>query len=165
MTLYEQWDKYGEDSGSQEEYKNIVEDYLLREKAVYDYLLSNVDEVVEGTISELGKRFNMDDIEFLGFIDGISESIEDEYDLQSLTADSAVRFRIDYKRLYLNMLDANAEWLYDLKQWEDILSETERYSIKKDYNRTKTVIKGKKVGRNEPCPCGSGKKYKKCCGK
>ena len=24
---------------------------------------------------------------------------------------------------------------------------------------------GKKVGRNEPCPCGSGKKYKKCCGR
>jgi preprotein translocase subunit SecA len=24
---------------------------------------------------------------------------------------------------------------------------------------------GKKVGRNDPCPCGSGKKYKKCCGK
>jgi uncharacterized protein YecA (UPF0149 family) len=22
-----------------------------------------------------------------------------------------------------------------------------------------------KVGRNAPCPCGSGKKYKKCCGK
>ncbi|WIF93909.1 preprotein translocase subunit SecA [Caminicella sporogenes] len=30
----------------------------------------------------------------------------------------------------------------------------------------KTVVrKGKKVGRNDPCPCGSGKKYKKCCGK
>jgi len=27
------------------------------------------------------------------------------------------------------------------------------------------IVKGKKVGRNEPCPCGSGKKYKKCCGK
>jgi preprotein translocase subunit SecA len=24
---------------------------------------------------------------------------------------------------------------------------------------------GKKVGRNDPCPCGSGKKYKHCCGK
>ena len=24
---------------------------------------------------------------------------------------------------------------------------------------------GEKVGRNDPCPCGSGKKYKKCCGK
>ena len=28
----------------------------------------------------------------------------------------------------------------------------------------KTVVKGAKVGRNDPCPCGSGKKYKKCCG-
>ena len=27
------------------------------------------------------------------------------------------------------------------------------------------VIRGKKVGRNDPCPCGSGKKYKKCCGR
>ena len=28
----------------------------------------------------------------------------------------------------------------------------------------KQVIRGEKVGRNDPCPCGSGKKYKKCCG-
>ncbi len=32
-------------------------------------------------------------------------------------------------------------------------------------NPTKPKIAEKKVGRNEPCPCGSGKKYKKCCGK
>ena len=25
-------------------------------------------------------------------------------------------------------------------------------------------VTSKKVGRNDPCPCGSGKKYKKCCG-
>ena len=31
-------------------------------------------------------------------------------------------------------------------------------------NPLKTKIAEKKVGRNEPCPCGSGKKYKKCCG-
>ena len=31
-------------------------------------------------------------------------------------------------------------------------------------NPPKTVIAEKKIGRNEPCPCGSGKKYKKCCG-
>jgi SWIM/SEC-C metal-binding protein len=31
-------------------------------------------------------------------------------------------------------------------------------------NPIKTKIAEKKVGRNEPCPCGSGKKYKKCCG-
>jgi preprotein translocase subunit SecA len=39
-----------------------------------------------------------------------------------------------------------------------------------NYNRgeatsaVQTVRRGKKVGRNEPCPCGSGKKFKKCCG-
>ena len=29
----------------------------------------------------------------------------------------------------------------------------------------KRQAKSKKVGRNDPCPCGSGKKYKQCCGK
>ncbi len=32
-------------------------------------------------------------------------------------------------------------------------------------NPLKTMIAEKKVGRNDPCPCGSGHKYKKCCGK
>jgi uncharacterized protein YecA (UPF0149 family) len=32
-------------------------------------------------------------------------------------------------------------------------------------NRTQQVVKKRsEVGRNEPCPCGSGKKFKKCCG-
>lgn len=31
--------------------------------------------------------------------------------------------------------------------------------------RSRSVRQGKKIGRNEPCPCGSGKKYKKCCGR
>lgn len=30
---------------------------------------------------------------------------------------------------------------------------------------TSTRINENKIGRNDPCPCGSGKKYKKCCGK
>src|SRR5205823_2827572 len=30
---------------------------------------------------------------------------------------------------------------------------------------TKTIVREtEKIGRNDPCPCGSGKKYKKCCG-
>jgi len=32
-----------------------------------------------------------------------------------------------------------------------------------EYEPPMTIIKEKKIGRNEPCPCGSGKKYKKCC--
>lgn len=33
-----------------------------------------------------------------------------------------------------------------------------------DSPKASTVRKGAKVGRNDPCPCGSGKKYKNCCG-
>jgi len=33
-----------------------------------------------------------------------------------------------------------------------------------EFGPVKPVVKGKEPGRNDPCPCGSGKKYKKCCG-
>ncbi len=33
-----------------------------------------------------------------------------------------------------------------------------------EYGTVKPIIKTKEPGRNDPCPCGSGKKYKKCCG-
>jgi preprotein translocase subunit SecA len=40
-----------------------------------------------------------------------------------------------------------------------------RESRGEEMQKKQTVVrKDKKVGRNEPCPCGSGKKYKKCCG-
>jgi preprotein translocase subunit SecA len=52
-------------------------------------------------------------------------------------------------------------------QEERIKTQQQRVSM--NYNRgenisQQTVTKGKKIGRNDPCPCGSGKKYKKCCG-
>ena len=37
--------------------------------------------------------------------------------------------------------------------------------LKEAAERAKPVRTGPKVGRNEPCPCGSGKKFKQCCGK
>jgi preprotein translocase subunit SecA len=42
----------------------------------------------------------------------------------------------------------------------------EQANVPERENRQETVRRGKpKVGRNDPCPCGSGKKYKNCCGK
>ena len=37
--------------------------------------------------------------------------------------------------------------------------------IVKEFKRSRTVVKEKEPGRNDPCPCGSGKKYKNCHGK
>ncbi|MGL4363114.1 MAG: SEC-C metal-binding domain-containing protein [Cellulosilyticaceae bacterium] len=166
MTLYEQWDNYGDDARerSTEEYKKVVEKYLTKERDVYSQILSNPDEIIEGTIGELGKRFDMTDVEFLGFVDGINESLKNgTYDLNTLTADSVVKLDYDLSKLYWNMLDAKADWLYNLPQWETLLSEFEKESIKRNFKKSKTVISDKKVGRNDACPCGSGKKYKQCC--
>jgi preprotein translocase subunit SecA len=42
--------------------------------------------------------------------------------------------------------------------------QTVRYNRGEGSDANQPVTRGKKVGRNDPCPCGSGKKYKKCCG-
>jgi len=48
----------------------------------------------------------------------------------------------------------------------DVVHNIYHVGIKKEPPRQKhAVVAGKKVGRNDPCPCGSGKKYKHCCGK
>ena len=101
----------------------------------------------------------------MGFIDGISESLKEDIVLEEIEADSQISLKIDFEKLYFNMLSVEAEWLYTLPGWEGILSAEERKEIEKSYKKTKTVVKEKTVGRNEPCPCGSGKKYKKCCGR
>ncbi|MGJ0453500.1 MAG: YchJ family protein [Methylocystis sp.] len=38
------------------------------------------------------------------------------------------------------------------------------YFLEEANRKSAPVVKGKQAGRNDPCPCGSGKKFKKCCG-
>jgi uncharacterized protein YecA (UPF0149 family) len=47
----------------------------------------------------------------------------------------------------------------------DTVSEMEWWACFEPTPPRPTVYEKKKVGRNEPCPCGSGKKYKRCCGR
>lgn len=62
------------------------------------------------------------------------------------------------------MVEYKAEHLYQLPQWNNIYTEEERKNFTKEQKKSRTIVKDKKIGRNDPCPCGSGKKYKKCCG-
>ena len=47
----------------------------------------------------------------------------------------------------------------------NVVTENRQTPEQSDVKRTPVVNAGPKVGRNDPCPCGSGKKYKNCCGK
>jgi len=139
--------------------------YFNVEKEIYEQLLTNI-EVVEGTVAELAEKYQTDISTMTGFLDGIDESLKNSNSLEeNLQEDSKIVIDINPEKLYYNMVAAKAEWLYNLPQWDSLLTESRRKELYKEQKLSGTVVKGEKIGRNDPCPCGSGKKYKKCCGK
>lgn len=168
MSLYKEWNDDLEGIKNQEDYKKFWDKYMVKETDIYRYILANKLQVIEGTVKELADKFNATAKQFVGFLDGANTSFKEkikEDDLKELTEDSQIKVEFDYEKLLWNMHDAKAEWLFGLKEWDNIFDEEKRKQIRKDFNRSKQAISQKKVGRNDPCPCGSGKKYKKCCGK
>ena len=165
MSLLTEWRALSENLETQEAEIKFWEEYLKVEAGIYNELLNNKVEVVDGKVADLATKYNTSVEYFMGFIDGISESLKEDIVLEEIEADSEISLKIDFEKLYFNMLNVEAEWLYTLPGWEGILSAEKRKEIEKAYKKTKTVVKENKVGRNDPCPCGSGKKYKKCCGK
>ena len=165
MNLLTQWRALSENFETQEAEIKFWEEYLKVEASIYNEILNNKVEVVEGKVSDLAAKYNTSVEYFMGFIDGISESLKEDITLETIEADSTIKLDIDFEKLYYNMLAVEAHWLYNLPGWEAILSADKRKELQKAYKTSKTVVKEEKVGRNDACICGSGKKYKKCCGK
>ncbi|HHZ02509.1 MAG TPA: SEC-C domain-containing protein [Tissierellia bacterium] len=165
MSLYKQWTEKLESIQTQEEYQEFFNVYMSKEAECYKNILLSKSPLIEGKIKDLAEKNNMTPVEFIGFLDGANTSFKEELALDTLTEESEIKAELDFEKLLWNMHDAKAEWLYGMEEWENIFDENKRKQIKKDYNRSKIVVKGEKIGRNDPCPCGSGLKYKKCCGK
>ena len=166
MALLERWQKiaYNENQ-DQGELQRFWQRYFLLEKGVYEQLLTNPDEVVEGTVKELAEKYNLDILEMAGFLDGINESLVTPNPIETMEEDTHVSLAFDKASLYKNMVAAKADWLYELPMWKNIFDDETRKALYLEQKKSGTVVVGKKVGRNEPCPCGSGKKYKHCCGR
>lgn len=150
---------------TQKQYDEFWAAYFVQEKEVYKDILGNPDVAVTGTVEELAKKYDMEVLTMVGFLDGINESLVKENDLDKLTETSKVSLEYDKEKLYKNMVAAKADWLYGLEEWDALLTEERRKELYKEEKLSGTVIKEKKIGRNDPCPCGSGKKYKQCCGR
>ena len=164
MTLYKQWVELME-SQTDESFEEFWEEYSGAESKLYAHILENADQHFTGKVGELAAKFEVRPVIFMGFLDGINTSLVTANDLETITEETEIDLDIDMEKLFFNMLKADADYLYTLPQWDGVLSEEKRLSILKDYNRSRIVVKEKEPGRNDPCPCGSGKKYKKCCGK
>ena len=163
MSLYENWMKkaFSQEGSSIEA---VWEEYLPKEQKIYEYIIGEKVEKVEGKISELAERFNMTAEMIVAFIDGLNASLEEPFDMESLTEDSQVCININFEKLFKLMVEDKAEHLSTLPQWDGIFDEETRKRLALEQKKSKTIVKGEKIGRNDPCPCGSGKKYKKCCG-
>ena len=140
-------------------------DYFRKEKAVYEDILSHPDEIVSGTVSELADRYGMTVEYFTGYLDGINDSLKTPNPVEEMDENTVVTLDYDKETLYKNMVACKAEWLYGLAEWDNLLSQERRKELYLEQKKSGTVVKPPKVGRNDPCPCGSGKKYKKCCGR
>ncbi len=145
--------------------ENFWRDYFDKEKAIYSRLLKDPKNEVRGTVSELASEFGITVEEMTGFLDGINDSLKEANPIETMTEDTEVNLVFDTEKLYKNMVDAKADWLYGLPEWNDIYSEEEQHRLYMEQKKSGTIVKPKKIGRNDPCPCGSGKKYKYCCGR
>lgn len=168
MGLLQDWrEKAYSQTANKGDLQRLWQAYFLKEKDIYKQLLATPDEPVRGTIKELAEKYGVSIETIVGFLDGIDESLKDGVDnnIEDLSEDSVVSFEFDKEKLYKNMVGAQADWLYNLEEWNDIYDEDTRKRLYKEQKSSTTYVReGKKVGRNDPCPCGSGKKYKKCCG-
>lgn len=163
--LFEKWKSLSENHKNEEAEVKFWEEFLRAETTIYDEILREKTQLIAGKVSDLASKYNTTPEFFMGFLDGINESIEMAQDLEKIEEDTQINIKIDWEKLYFNMVNVEAHWLYGLKGWDDILPLDLRKKIQKDFNKTKTVVKEEKTKRNDPCPCGSGKKFKKCCGK
>lgn len=166
MALLKKWrDKAYSETANKGDLQRLWEDYFQKEKDIYAELLKNPDEEVKGTVKELAEKYNIDIMTMTGFLDGINDSLKTPNPIEEMEEDTQVSLLFDKELLYKNMVAAGADWLYELPEWEEIFDEEKRKELYREQKLSTTIRKPAKVYPNDPCPCGSGKKYKKCCGR
>ena len=166
MALLQQWrDMAYSETADKGSLQRLWTDYFAKEKDIYAELLKTPDTVVKGTVKELADKYSVDIMTMTGFLDGINDSLKKANPIEEMEEDTKVNLGFDKELLYKNMVAAGADWLYNLHEWEDIFDEDKRKELYREQKQSMTVRKGKKVYPNDPCPCGSGKIYKKCCGR
>ena len=166
MALLEQWRSMAYDeSADKNKLQQFWAAYFEDEKGIYAQLLANPDEVVTGTVKELAEKYDVSLMMMTGFLDGINDSLKEPNPIEEMEEDTVVNLGFDKALLYKNMVAAEADWLYGLEEWNDIFDEETRKALYKEQKSSTTIVKEAKIYPNDPCPCGSGKKYKKCCGR
>jgi len=162
MGLYESWKRVAFDQQGQP-VERVWDEYLASEKDAYKKIISENLTTISGTVAELADRLGLTQPHMTAFVDGIHEAVDGLPPVEDLEAETPLALDIDFKRLYKQMVAYKAEALYTLPEWDTHFTPEEQKVFYKEEKKSHTVVKSDKTGRNDPCPCGSGKKFKKCC--
>ena len=147
-SLLDQWRGMAYDQTlSKDQLEKFWANYFLIEKGIYEKLLADPDTVVKGTVKELAEKYGQDVMTMVGFLDGINDSLVTPNPIETMTEDTEVSLAFDKESLYKNMVDAKADWLYELPQWEAIFDEETRKRLYKEQKASGTIRKPKKIGR------------------
>lgn len=150
-----------------------------------DYFYTKAMEIYDAKYAEYGERIMSElerkvllhnvDMRWMDHIDAMEELKRGIYLRSYAQQDPVVAFRMESYDMFdeMNALIREGTVItlltFRLKSEEDIKREqaakiTATSGATDGSDKKRPVKKGEKVGRNDPCPCGSGKKYKKCCG-
>ncbi len=165
MKINETWENMQELCQSEMQQRELWNTYYIQETEAYKIILAEKNFTIKSTAKALAEKFGMELAILAPFLDGINTSLEKEIDVKEVEEETELELTILPEKLFYNMLNAKAKWLYELKEWNDVLPEEKRTEITRSWRQEQQAVSENTVGRNDPCPCGSGKKYKKCCGK
>ena len=123
MALLKEWrDVAYNEKANKGDLQRFWANYFETEKNIYIRLLSNPEEEYKGTVKELAERLGLDVFTMTGFLDGINDSLVTPNPIEEMEEDTEVNLIYDKEKLYKNMVDAKADWLYQLPQWDEIFT-------------------------------------------
>ena len=109
MSLYKQWAEMVVEYVKTKGEKAFWAEYTKVETAIYRDLLANHKEAIKITIADFAKKYETS-VEFImGFVDGINDSLNNSYDLETIDENTELTLDVNLEKLYFNMLEAKAK--------------------------------------------------------
>ncbi len=162
----------------------------LSQAKIAEILINRAKELMEAKAEKFGEKVMRDleravllrnvDYKWMAHIDDMDELRKGIYLRGYAQRDPVVEYRLEGFDMFDSMVEAIREdttkmiLTVEIRNKEDALKRSQVAKVTSergagvggDSSTPKAPLRKKeKVGRNDPCPCGSGKKYKKCCGR
>ena len=90
MALFKEWEKLIKEERDEGQFRVFWKEYSEAETRIYSDILDHPDEPVEGTLGELAEKYDVRPVIFMGFLDGINESIKEKNELDDYDENTPV---------------------------------------------------------------------------